>query len=125
MFEVTLQEGKILHFLNLLIIQSPAGISIDQTEHIVDTICTPCFKNQYTSDLISITNPLPTDSLFEQRLYEAPVLFEASLKKTEDHYGGSLYHWNGILLHVAITMRVDINYAIMRIAGYLAAPNDV
>jgi hypothetical protein len=39
-FEVTLKEGAILRFLNLRIIQSPVGISIDQTDHIVETIVT-------------------------------------------------------------------------------------
>jgi hypothetical protein len=40
-FEVTLQDGAILRFLDLRIIKSPAGISIDQTDHIVETIVTP------------------------------------------------------------------------------------
>jgi hypothetical protein len=124
-FEVTLQEGAILHFLNLRIIQSPAGISIDQTDHIVEKIVTPYFKNQDTSTLVSITSPFQMDSSFEQSLYEALVLVVAALKKLEDQHGGSIYHWNGVLLHVAITTIVDINYAIMRISGYLAAPSDV
>jgi hypothetical protein len=41
----------------------------------------------------------------------------------ERQYDGSLYHWNGVLLHVAISTPVDIYYAIMRIAGYIAATN--
>jgi hypothetical protein len=91
----------------------------------VETIVTPYYKNQDTSTLVSITGPLPTDSSFDQRLYEAPVLVGAALEKLEDQHGGSLYHWNGLLLHVAITTRVYINYAIMRIAGYLVAHNAV
>jgi hypothetical protein len=124
-FEVTLQEGAILRFLNLRIIQILAGISIDQTDHIVETTITPYLKNQCTSELVSITSPFPTDSSFEQRLFKSPVLVGASLEKIEDQHGGSLYHWNGVLLHVTVTTRVDINYAIMRIAGYLLPPNDV
>jgi hypothetical protein len=81
MFEVTLQEGAILRFLNVRIIQSPAGISIDQTDHILDTIVMSFLKNQGTSELVSITSPFPTDSSLEQRLYEAPVLVGAALKK--------------------------------------------
>jgi hypothetical protein len=92
MFEVTLQKGAILRFLNLRIIQSPAGISIYQTDHIVETIVTPNFKNQNASTLVSITSPFPTDSSFEKHLYEAPVLVGAALKKLEDQHGGSLYH---------------------------------
>jgi hypothetical protein len=43
----------------------------------------------------------------------------------ELQHGGSIYHWNGVLLHVDITTRVDINYAVMRIVGYLTAPTEV
>jgi hypothetical protein len=75
--------------------------------------------------LVSITNPFPTGSSFDQRLYESPVLVSTALKKLENQHGGSLYHWNGVALHVAITTRVDINCAIMRIAGYIASPNAV
>jgi hypothetical protein len=64
MFEVTLQEFAILRFLNLRIIQSSAGIIIDQMDHIVETSVTPYSKNQDTSELISITSPFPTDSSF-------------------------------------------------------------
>jgi hypothetical protein len=122
---VTLQEGAILIFLHLQIIQSPAGISFDQMYHIVETIVAPYFKNQDTPSLFSITIPFPPDSSFEKRLYEAPILVGAALNNLEDQHGGSLYPWNGVLLHVAITTRVDINYTIMRIAGYIAAPNIV
>jgi hypothetical protein len=40
-FEMTLQEGETLHVLNLRFIQSPQGIIIDQTDHIVDMVITP------------------------------------------------------------------------------------
>jgi hypothetical protein len=76
-------------------------------------------------ELRSITSPFPTDSTFEQRLYEAPVITGAALKVVELQHGGSFYHWNCVLLHVTITTRVDINYAIMRIAEYLTAPTKV
>jgi hypothetical protein len=33
-----------------------------------------------------------------------------------------MFHWNGILLHIPITTRIDLSYAIMRLFGYLAAP---
>jgi hypothetical protein len=36
-----------------------------------------------------------------------------------------MFHWNIVLLHVAISTCVDINYAIMRIYGYLTSPNAV
>jgi hypothetical protein len=63
-FEVTLQEGAILRFLNLRIIQSPAGISIDQNDHIVENVLDPYFQDCDTTELHSITSPFPTDSSF-------------------------------------------------------------
>jgi hypothetical protein len=103
MSDLTLQEGAILRFLNLRIIQRPAGISIDQTDHIVETIVEPYVKDRNTSTLISITSPFTTDSSFEQYLYEAPILVGPALRVVEIKYGGSLFHWNGFLLHVALT----------------------
>jgi hypothetical protein len=38
LFDMTLQEGATVRFLNLCVVQSPQGISIDQTDHIVDMI---------------------------------------------------------------------------------------
>ena len=37
-FEITMQEGPVLSYLNLRIIQSELGISLDQTEHINDLV---------------------------------------------------------------------------------------
>jgi hypothetical protein len=80
MFEVTLQQGAILHFFNLHIIHSPAGIIIYQTAHIFETIVEPFYKNHDISLLLLITSSFPTDASFEQRLYEAPVLTCTSLR---------------------------------------------
>jgi hypothetical protein len=79
----------------------------------VETIIDPYYKDQGMLPLLSITGPFPMDSSFEQLLYENPFLTGSALKDTERQHCGSLYHWNGALLHVAITARVDINYAIM------------
>jgi hypothetical protein len=122
---LTLQHGAILCFLNLRIIQSPAGIGIDHTDHNVETIVKPVYKNCDAPLLLSITNPFPADASFEQHLYEAPVLTVPGLRAIDHKFGGSLFHWNGVLVHVALTVCLDIKYAIMRIAGYLASPNEV
>jgi hypothetical protein len=125
MFEVTLQEGAILSFLNLRITQSLVGIIIDHMDHVVETIFEPYFKDRDTNTLLPITSKFPTDSSFEKRLYESPVLAGSALHDDEQKYGGSLFHWNGVLLHVALTTRIGITYAIMRIYGYLSAPTTV
>jgi hypothetical protein len=125
LFKITLQEGALILFLNLRIIQPPTGIHIDQTDHIVETIIVPYYKDQDTLSLLSITSPFSTDSYFEQWLYKSPVLAGSALKDMARQHGSSLYHWNGVLLHLAITTGVDINYTIMGIAGYLTDPNAV
>jgi hypothetical protein len=124
-FELIIQEGETLRFLNLRIIQSPQGIIIDQTDHIVDSVIGPYFKSRDVSKLLPITIPFPTDSFFQNALYDSPILSGSKLHSLEKQYGGSLLHWNGALLHVALTTRVDLGYAIMRLSGYFAAPNAV
>jgi hypothetical protein len=122
LFKLTLQEGSVLRFLNLRIIQSPDGISIDQTDHVVDSIIEPYFKLRDVSKLIRITSPFPTDTSFEKQLYESPVLTGSALRAIELKHDGSLYKWNGALLHVAITTCLDLGYAVMQLSGYLAGP---
>ena len=37
-FEMKLQEGSVLRYLNFLLFQSPIGFSIDQTDHIMELV---------------------------------------------------------------------------------------
>jgi hypothetical protein len=67
----------------------------------------------------------PTDSSFEKRLYEAPVLTQTALHSVEDKYGGSLYTWNGAILHVAVTAWVNLGYTVIRLYGDLCGPTSV
>jgi hypothetical protein len=124
LFILALQEGNILRFLNLWIIQSPRGISIDQTDHIMETVIGPYFQDRDTTKMLTITSPFPADSSFETKLYDSPILTGSALHKLENKYDGSLFHWNGIILHITITTRVDMGHAIMRLSGYLASPNE-
>jgi hypothetical protein len=92
-------------------------------DHTVDTIIGPYVKYRDVSKLLPITSPIPTDSSFENALYGLHMLSGAKWNLLWKQYGGSLFHWNGALLHVAIITRVDLGYAIMPLSGYLAAPN--
>jgi hypothetical protein len=82
------------------------------------------FQYRDTSKLLPITSPFLAYSQFERHLYDSPILTGSALHAVEKSYGGSLCHWNGILLHVTITTRMDLGYAIMRLSGYLAAPTE-
>ena len=58
--DVTTQEGPILKYLNLRIVQSQYGINFDQTEHIRDTILDPWLKNS-KERVKGFHTPWPTD----------------------------------------------------------------
>jgi hypothetical protein len=122
LFKLNLQEGSVLRFLNLRIIQSPDGISIDQNDHVFDSIIEPYFKLCDVSKLVRITSPFPMDTSFEQQLYEYPVLTGSALRAIELKHDDSLYKWNDALLHVATTTRLDLGYTVKRLSGYLAGP---
>jgi hypothetical protein len=85
----------------------------------------PYFKDRDTTHLLAITSHFPIHSKFENVLYDYPILTIYELQKDERQYDISLFHWNGILLQVGITNRIDLCYTIMRLSGYLAVPNDV
>jgi hypothetical protein len=74
----------------------------------VDSIIEPYFKLRDVSKLVRITSPFPTDTSFEQQLYESPILTGSALRAIELNHDGSLYKWNDALLHVAITTRLDL-----------------
>jgi hypothetical protein len=72
MFEVTLQEGANLRFLNLHIIQIPTGISIDQTDHIVETIINPIsrlmtLQSFWPPQALLLQTPLSNSALMKPR----------------------------------------------------------
>jgi hypothetical protein len=59
LFDLTCVEGNILKFLNLRIIQSPSGISFDQTDHIENTILSEYFKDTPPSTIKRQPYPFP------------------------------------------------------------------
>jgi hypothetical protein len=81
LFEFTFQEGDTLQFLNLRIIQSPHGISIDQIYHIVETLLGTYLQDHGISKMLPITSPFPTDSASETTLCESPILMGLPLRK--------------------------------------------
>ena len=85
-FSFKIKRGIELQFLNFRIIQSEHGISIDQTNHILQSILNDYFdkneKVKYES------SPFPLDSKFEYELYEALPASEDELEKAEKKYNG-------------------------------------
>jgi hypothetical protein len=81
-----------MRFLNLHTIQRPQGIIIDQINNIVDTILGPYLKSRDVTQMLPIMNPFPTDSHFEQDLYDSPIFAGSKLQALKKKYGGYLFH---------------------------------
>jgi hypothetical protein len=74
MFDLTSKQGSVLKFLNLRIVQSPLGVSFDQTKHITTQIIEPYFGKTPSSSIPHHLYPFPIEAPFESKLYEAPPL---------------------------------------------------
>ena len=122
-FDLAVCEGSVLKFLNLRIIQSPAGISFDQTQHIQNTLLYDYFKDIPKDSITRQLYPFPLDATFEKRLYEAPPLQGIELTSVTKKYRFSFGHLVGCLMHIAHVSRLDLAYSIMRYSGYMACPN--
>ena len=63
---VTAQTGKVLKYLNVRIIQTDMGISIDQTQHIKTNVIEKFFPPNRTDRLKSANTPYRSDSEYER-----------------------------------------------------------
>jgi len=123
LFDLTICEGSVLKFLNLRIIQSPTGISFDQTQHIQNTVLYDYFKGVPPGSIPRQLYPFPLDAAFEKCLYEASPLQGIDLTNVTKRYCFSFGHLVGCLMHIAHVSRPDLAYSIMRYSGYMACQN--
>jgi len=123
LFDLTVSEGSVLKFLNLRIIQSPSGISFDQTDHIKNTILQDYFKNVPVDSIPKQLYPFPLEASFEKKLYEAAPLTGIDLVNVTKRFRFSFGHLVGALMHITQVSRPDLAYSVMRFAGYMACPN--
>jgi len=118
-YDITMQEGPILQYLNLQIIQSDAGISIDQTKHILKML-EPHFPKD--SSFTATDIPFRTDREYEQDMMNAVPASPSELKLLEKEYKGSYATLYGQLLHVATVTRPQISYALLRLGKFQSGP---
>jgi hypothetical protein len=123
LFDLTICEGSTLKFLNLRIVQSPHGISFDQSQHINNTILSEYFKDIPTSTIPKQVFPFPINATFERTLYESPPLSGIDLVNATKRFRFSFGHIVGELMHIATVSRPDLAYCVMRYSGYMACPN--
>ena len=104
-FQVTSQGGTLLKFLNFRIIQSPHGISADQTAHI-DEVLGKYFSNG--THVPKTDTPLRSDRKFREEIYNSTPATPAELKVLEKKFGfkyGTVY---GELIHISTWSRPDL-----------------
>ena len=122
--EVTTNEGSVLKYLNLRIVQSKYGISFDQTEHIRSTILDEWFPNESKENVKPVHTPFRTDNTYERELAETLPASSAELIRLAKEYRGSYPALVGQLMHVAVWSRLDIGFAISRLARYTPVPSE-
>lgn len=119
-FKVTTQEGHILKYLNFRIIQSPHGISIDQTDHILDFV-----NSHIPVDTVigPVNTPLRSDRKFQNEVASSIPAPVTELKALEKEFGFKFSSLYGALLHISSSSRPDLSNAINRLGIFQAGPN--
>ena len=74
LFEYTFQDVPKLNLLNINIIQSKYGISIDQTYHIMKNIIQGYWGTKTKYEVKFQKSPFPVDTSFEKTLFVATYL---------------------------------------------------
>jgi len=118
-YDITMQEGPVIKYLNLQIIQSDAGISFDQTQHILKML-EPHYPQG--SSFTKTDIPFRTDRDYEQELMNAIPASPTELRLLEKEYKGSYATLYGQLLHVATVSRPQISYALLRLGKFQSGP---
>ena len=119
-FQLTSQGGTILKFLNFKIIQSPHGISADQTSHI-DEMLRKYFPPG--TKVGKTETPLRSDRQYQEEIYHSIPATPSELKALENQFGfkfGTVY---GELMHISAWSRPDLANAINRLGVFQSAPN--
>ena len=78
------QEGLVLQYLNFRVFQSPLGLSIDQTDRIMEVV----HEWFPTGKFRKADTPFGTESSYEKELLAALTLTGHALHKAEIEYHG-------------------------------------
>ena len=88
MFDITVQEGNTINFLNLRIVSSPYAISMDQTKHILNTVAHFFPRMQQWTKK---NTPIRTDKEYEKEYSECISATKAELTLLEVEFGATIY----------------------------------
>jgi len=124
-FDITTKSGSQIKYLNIRIIQSIYGISIDQTEHIEHKIIQKHFPPDKIVDskMKEVHTPFRTDNQYEIDLMEQLPATKEQLQDLELRYGGGFSSILGEIMHVWVFTRLELGYGISRLSQYTHGPN--
>ena len=95
-FDLSIQNGHVLKFLGLQIIQSDHAISIDQGEYVFDMLCHYFGKN--VEHVKTVKVPMRYEQEYEQELIDVFPLNPDETKSAIIEYKGSFWFWTGKLM---------------------------
>ena len=100
------QEGYVIKYINLLILQYPLGFSVDKTDYIIELV------NEWfpTGKFRKFDTPFRIDSTYEKELMDALPLTENALHKAEMEYHGTFGHNIGRIQQISIISIIYICY---------------
>ena len=121
---ITTQDGTVLKYLNLRIVQSDLGISFDQTHHIQTTIVDEAFPAGRDELVKTADTPYRTDAEYEKALHERLPATPEELQVLEKKHGGKFNALIGKYMHIYNATRFDLGFAVTRLAQFNCAPNE-
>ena len=121
-FDVVVQNGQVLKFLGIRIVQSNHAISIDQGEYIFDALET--YFGENISSINTVSTPFNYSQDYNRELASSPPLDDIALRDYALEHNGSYRHHTGVL-NWAATTRPDIKYGTQRLSEYNHHPNSV
>ena len=122
-FELTVQNGNVLKFFGIRIIQSDIGISLDQGECVYDML--EYYFGRDVDKVKTISSPMRYDSSFEKELFEAIPLTDVELTACCIEFKGGYRFWTGKLTFLGSQTRTDITFATQRLSEYNNAPTRI
>jgi hypothetical protein len=121
-FELSVQQGNVIKFLSLRIIQTEHAISIDQTTYILSLL-----RHYFGDDvdkIKTVTTPMQTDSEFEKEWHLATTISQNELPDYFKKYKGSYRFHIGKFGYCTQT-RADIQFPYQRMAEKSVEPTDI
>ena len=112
---------RFYNFLNYRITQSSCGTSVDQFNHIRQTMLQVFFPENTTVPFQS--SPFPLDTSIEMELFQTTPMLDSDIQIMTEKCNGSYNHWVGALLHIADKSRWDLSYLAIQLSGYNNFPS--